>query len=714
MDESFKDYINLIENNKIKKESEISAINNFKNIYDIINRYEPQKYTCDEIIDDSDRRLEFLIHSVNIALTNRNMDQNSAEIVLQMFETIYNYLYKESDLKEIEIPNNLKENLFNRMFMPNSSQLMFAITLLKENKRIFNTEFDGKDFSQTIDQGLHTNITEVLKIERNNLPHLLGLTNDGSLYEFYRKVFINSKITEIIRTLDIKDPSNKTFDKRAFNQKFKDFFGLDYSMDNYIKLINWRYNAKDDYLQKKGIVVTEIERELLNKTCDFTPKSRTLDFYCNENMTNLLIKENSKVVEFVYEYIRNKIIEKSNNKKGINELKRILNEDELKQLLDKGLTINKKIIDKYVEQKKYKFEDDKIFKESFINKFGYSYPLINYNELISKNISFYNFSLFKNINSIIVDYDSSGKKIESNVFLVSYAKKKITSIKEKVRELISNKDKKYDDAITSNLIDQDLDSLYIMNLKSLLSFPVEDRYYFRFGFIANDKRKQDDKVIEENTEKNDNITLIGFKSASEEEKSRLSRMEVGEMSKIEHHLTCETNITLNYYQYITDFARRGVEYPIDMLVENGDDKLGRKSRILKMSNPMDRLNQYIKVFNYNNYYNNIDYKESEKYEKLLIDNICNIMCEYKELKETKIKIMQCKLNKLKTKKLDRNDIIKYESDINNEVNKLNEITFYYDNVKLYFNEYENYFKEKNNQDIIKENNIINIDNHKRR
>lgn len=711
MDESFKDYINLIENNKIKKESEISAINNFKNIYDIINRYEPQKYTCDEIIDDSDRRLEFLIHSVNIALTNRNMDQNSAEIVLQMFETIYNYLYKESDLKEIEIPNNLKENLFNRMFMPNSSQLMFAITLLKENKRIFNTEFDGKDFSQTIDQGLHTNITEVLKIERNNLPHLLGLTNDGSLYEFYRKVFINSKITEIIRTLDIKDPSNKTFDKRAFNQKFKDFFGLDYSMDNYIKLINWRYNAKDDYLQKKGIVVTEIERELLNKTCDFTPKSRTLDFYCNENMTNLLIKENSKVVEFVYEYIRNKIIEKSNNKKGINELKRILNEDELKQLLDKGLTINKKIIDKYVEQKKYKFEDDKIFKESFINKFGYSYPLINYNELISKNISFYNFSLFKNINSIIVDYDSSGKKIESNVFLVSYAKKKITSIKEKVRELISNKDKKYDDAITSNLIDQDLDSLYIMNLKSLLSFPVEDRYYLRFGFIVNDKRKQDDKVIEENTEKNDNITLIGFKSVSEEEKNRLSRMEVGEMSKIEHHLTCETNMTSNYYQYITDFARRGVEYPIDMLVENGDDKLGRKSRILKMSNPMDRLNQYIKVFNYNNYYDNIDYKESEKYEKLLIDNICNIMYEYKELKETKIKIMQYKL---KTKKLDRNDIIKYESDINNEVNKLNEITFYYDNVKLYFNEYENYLKEKNNQDIIKENNIINIDNHKRR
>ena len=711
MDESFKYYINLIDNNKIKKESEIAAINNFKNIYDVINYYEPQKYTYDEIIGDSDRRLEFLISSVNIALTNRNMDQNSAEIILQMFEAIYNYLYKKSDLKEIEIPKNLKENIFNRMFIPNSSQLMFATTLLKENKRIFDMEFDGKDFSQTIDQGLHTYITEILKIERNNLPHLLGLTNDGSLYEFYRKIFINSKITEIIKSLDIKDPKNKNFDTNAFNQKFKDFFGLDYNMDNYIKLINWRYNAKDDYLQKKGIVVTENEKEILNKTCDFTPKSKTLDFYCDENMTNLLIKENSKVNEFVHEYIRKIIIEKSNTKKGINELKQILNEDELKQLLDKRTNFNEKIINKYVEQKKYKFEDDKIFKDSFINRFGYSYPLINYNELISKNISFYNFSLFKNINSIIVDYDSSGKKIESEVFLVSYAEKKITSIKEKVKDLISQKDKKYEYAVTSDFVDQDLDSLYIMNLKSLLSFPVEDRYYFRFGFIENDKRKQDDKVIEENSEKNDNITLIGFKNATEEEKNRLVKMEIGEMSKINHHLTCETNITSNYYQYITDFARRGVEYPVDMLVENGDDKLGRKSRILKMSNPMDRLNQYIKIFNYNNYYNNIDYKESEKYEKMLIDNICNIMYEYKELKETKIKIMQYKL---KTKKIDSNEIIKYESDINNEISKLNEINSYYDNVKLYFNEYEKYVEEKNDQNIIKENNIINTDNHKRR
>ena len=196
-DDFIKHFFNLINKNKKKKKLEIDSINNFQSIYNIINYYEPQMYTYDEIITNSDIRLEFLANAVNIAFTNKNMDQNTIDVVLQMFEGIYNYLYKESDLEEIEIPCSLKENLFNRMFIPNYSQLTFATTLLKENKRIFDSEFDGRDFSQTINEGLHKNITEVLRIEKNNLPHLLGLTNDGSLYEFYRKTFINNKIAEI-------------------------------------------------------------------------------------------------------------------------------------------------------------------------------------------------------------------------------------------------------------------------------------------------------------------------------------------------------------------------------------------------------------------------------------------------------------------------------------------------------------------------------------
>ena len=709
MNDAFiKYFLNLINNNKSKKKIEIDSINNFQNIYNIINYYEPQRYTYDEIITNSDKRLEFLVSAVNTAFMNKNMDPNTIDMILQMFEGIYNYLYKESDLEEIEIPSSLKENLFNRMFIPNYSQLTFATTLLKENKRIFDSEFDGRDFSQTISEGLHKNITEILKIEKNNLPHLLGLTNDGSLYEFYRKIFINNKIAEIIKTLDIKDPQNKNFNTKEFNRKFKEFFGLNYNQENYIKLINWRYNAKEDYLKRKGIVVTENEKEILNKTCDFTPKSKTLDFYCNDHAIDLLIKENSRVSDFVYEYIRKHIVEKGNTKNGNNELKQIFEEDELKRIFDKNINSNKKvireIINKYVEQKNYKFEDEKKFKDNFINKFGYSYPLINYNELISKNISFYNFSLFKNINSIIVDYDSSGKKIESDVFLVSYAKEKIKSIKEKGKVLISKKDKKYDEAVVNNSNDDNLDSNYIMNLKSLLSFPIEDRYYFRFGFTSKDKRKQDDRLIEENTEKNDNITLIGFKISSDEEKSRISSMEHGEMSKIERHLSCETNITSNYYQYITDFTRKGIEYPIDMIVESEEGEL-RKTRILKISNPMNGLNQYIKLFN-NYYYNkNINYEYSKEYEKWLIDNITKNLYEYKILKEIKIKTMKYRLE---TNTLNQNEITKYETNINNEIKNLNELELYYDKVKQYFHEYNNYIDEKANE------NNINIDDHKMR
>ena len=181
-------------------------------------------------------------------------------------------------------------------------------------------------------------------------------------------------------------------------------------------------------------------------------------------------------------------------------------------------------------------------------------------------------------------------------------------------------------------------------------------------------------------------------------------MEHGEMSKIERHLSCETNITSNYYQYITDFTRKGIEYPIDMIVESEEGEL-RKTRILKISNPMNGLNQYIKLFN-NYYYNkNINYEYSKEYEKWLIDNITKNLYEYKILKEIKIKTMKYRLE---TNTLNQNEITKYETNINNEIKNLNELELYYDKVKQYFHEYNNYIDEKANE------NNINIDDHKMR
>lgn len=175
------------------------------------------------------------------------------------------------------------------------------------------------------------------------------------------------------------------------------------------------------------------------------------------------------------------------------------------------------------------------------------------------------------------------------------------------------------------------------------------------------------------------------------------------MLKFDCYLSCETNITSNYHQYITDFTRRGIEYPIDMLVESEEGEL-RKTRILKISKPMDCLNQYIKLFN-NNYNKKINYEYLKEYEIWLIDNIIKNLYEYKVLKELKIKTMKYRLE---TRVLNQNEIIKYETKINNEIKNLKEFELYYNRVKQYFRKYNNYIDEKT-----KENNIS-INKHKRR
>jgi len=693
MDVNFvKDLRKVMNNNKKYKENYDTNINNFEKIYEIINYYNPQYYSYKEIIIDSERRLKFLNNAIDIVITNENIGENIRDILIQMIDKLYNCLYRESDLVEIEIPSDLKDNLFNNNLLISTSELLFLTTILKENKEIYETDFKNKNFSQTIKEGLHTGITKLLRIDKKNLSHLLGVTNDGSLYEFYRKVFVNNKIKEIINSLDNKDVTNNNFNMEEFNQKFKDFFGLDFNHTNYKKIINWRYNAKEDYLKKKDIIVTEEEKEKLNKTCDYVPKSKAIDFYCDENSIKLLCYENERINKFIIKYVRNSIIKKQNN--NSKELKEIFKDDELKLLLDKNIKSDetiKNLVNKYIKQKKYKFEKEKEFKKSFMNKFGYSYPLINYNELLTKNISFYNFSLFKNLNSIIVDYESTGKKIDSNVFLVSYNRMKRKKAKLKTKEIIIERDKKYEEAAFEDLVDDSLDKNYIMNLKSLLSFPIEDRYYFKFGFTKKDKIKQDDKLIEDNTSKNSNITLIGFKTSSEEEQERLNNLQTN--GHIEHKLTCETNLSSNYHQYVTDFIRFGREYPIDLIVEEGVNKYNKtfKIKFIPPQSPSANIRKYIDLFNEYQYNKNNNYEESFIYEKSLIEKIKKLLYSHISTKEMEIKIMEYKLKK---NKIDNYKINYYENNIKNNIKKLNELKTYYEEVTRYFSNYEDYIYKK--------------------
>lgn len=688
-DKNYESILNLFNYNKQIKKEEIKSINKFKKIYNLIKKYDHIPFKYDEMVTNPDIRIVFLMESVRIVFENPEVDQNTRDIVLQMYEELYDYLYKDSKLSEIEIPDDLIKNLFNKNIIPDESMIRFIMALIRENKRIFDFEIKGKYFSQMIDTGFHKGITEELKIKEENLSHLFGLTNDGSLYEFYRKTMLDYKIKQILNSLGFESFQDANFDYEQFNFKFKEEFGLDYTEENRIKIINWRYDAPDDYLKRRGISVTPLERIILNQIYYIAPKSNALDFYCMIDSVKLLQKENNEIRDFMFKYIKDQIILKFSNKNNIftkKELELISNSD-----INDSNAIN--LINKYIESKKYKFDEDKNFKMSFIGKFGYSYPLMNYYELLSKNVGFYNFSLFKNLNSIIVDYNSFGKKIESEVFLTSYSYDKMHNIKDIIINLLEDKDRIYEQAVMGEISNVGLDINYINNSRSLLCFPENDRYYFRYGFISRDKQKQDDQIIMSNAPSSHNITLIGFKSNSEE-KERLKKFEGNSKKKFKHFLNCETNITANYYQYMTDFIRNGIEYPIDILDERYETSHNGKRKILKVARPLEKLLRYMIIleeckFNMQyNYNNEIDLVNEIEH------NIYNIVDEYKKTSLIKISVMKYRLE---TKKISKENIYEYNKKLEKEMEDIEKMIKYLDEYLLYIkkdNNYENNKKQK--------------------
>ena len=688
MDYSFD---NLFEKNKLIKEEDIKKINNFKKIYNMVREYEYIPFRYDDIITNSDIRIEFLIETIRIVIDNQVMDSNTRDIILQMYEELYNYFYKDSELNEIEIPEDLIRNIFSRTIIPSEMQIRLIMNLIRENKRIFNSEMKGRYFSQTLDEGLHKGITKELKIEEKNLSHLLGLTNEGSLYEFYRKTMLEEVILQILNFLNVDSLADVNLNKEEFNKIFKMKFGLEYSEENKIKIINWRYNALDEYLQKRGITVTDEEREALNQSYDFAAKSMTLDFYSKINNVELLIKENEKIRIFIFEYIRKEIINKGKLKNNLNELKKLFSKEEI-ELLFSTNTINDRmegLLIKYIEYTKYKFEEDKQFKNSFINKFGYSYPLMNYYELLSKNIGFYNFSLFKNLNSIIVDYDSFGKKIESDVFLASYSQNKMSDLGELINKLINEKDSKYEKAMLGDSTDNALDNNYIMNMKSLLSFPLDERYYFNYGFISRDKQKQDDKILKENGSSVYNITLIGFKTDTDEV-NRLKCLENTKRKKIKHFLNCETNITSDYYQYVTDFVRNGVEYPLDILDERSDMPYNRKRKILKIIKPFDKLRKYMTLFETCKSNMSTDFSSNIEFAKYLRQKMYKIIDDYEIMSLVNTRVMRYRLE---MKNISQKDIYEYRSNIEKEMSSRNSLMEQLNKYRKYVDETINYYDD---------------------
>lgn len=679
----------IIKSNEVKKQKYIDAINNYKMIYTLISNYYPQEKKYSEIIFNPDARVRFLLDSVNLTSNSDIMDDNTKDLILNMIQKIFNYLLDGENLEPIEVPLDIKNNLFDTTHLVNESELRFVFKLIQANKNIFDKEFRKKNFSQIINEGLHTGIIESLKIEEQNLSHLLGLTNFGSLYEFYRKSFVNKSIMKIVLSLDTKIPYEKNIDIEKFKIEFKKVYGIDYTHENYIKLINWKFDPGNTEESDKSI--TDEERESLNLTYDIIGKANTLNFYSDSSNFDELIEENNMVNTFVYNYIRNHILEIKSNKKGLNDLKSIYNENELEIILNDSKSIDESLLMKYVKESKYNFSEEKEFKDSFLKKFGYQYPLVNYNELVKKSIEFYNFSLFNNLNSIIVDYDGHQKKIRSSVFLVSYDSKEREKNSIKTKDLINKKDKRYyDAAYKENAIDTGLDHSYIDSLKSILQFPAKERYYYKYGFLSRDKRNVDDEIIKLNTSKNDSFTLIGFVD-SDEEKERLLDLENGPIESFVHDMRCETNISSDYYTYMTDFTRYGREYPVDMIMEGeaaGDYQL---TKILKMSSPTDLVNYYAAAFNELQY--KYDYNKVKEYENIIIDTINKKLNEITEIKETSYLILEHQITKSHTKDHNKDN---YKNELSNLRKEIKELKKLRNDLKEYFEEYKSYFNDDNN------------------
>ena len=69
--------LNIINKNYNEKITNLRVLNSFKTLYDITGKYEKNDKSYEEVISDSDSRIEFLINSVTIALTNKKLDNKN-------------------------------------------------------------------------------------------------------------------------------------------------------------------------------------------------------------------------------------------------------------------------------------------------------------------------------------------------------------------------------------------------------------------------------------------------------------------------------------------------------------------------------------------------------------------------------------------------------------------------------------------------------------
>lgn len=708
-----KNIIQLIEKNQIIKASETETINKLKKLYELISKYKEPEYSFEDMIHNPGTRLNFLSSSIEILLNEDYISDDIRELGLNMFDSLYSYFTENSKLEDVVIPRTMKDKMFieggikkESLLIPTSNEMYFLFLMMLENKRIYSSEFKGKDLSIKITQGLHKNITELMEIKEENLSHLLGTNNKAhSLYEFYRK--------------NIIDEQNKNLGKpgtEAFESGIEKKYGITYQ-----ELLEYEYKETDLIKKLEDGILTEEQANNLRESYFSAPKGRAIDFYASKEGFIKLIEENNRCSDFIYQYMRDKIVEeklknKQQRKSLLNSLPYESQEEKeefSKKMLDqKNYKTNSKEIKKYINDYFIVYsanlkndESYSGFREEFKKRFKYDYPLIDYYESIIKNVSFYNFSLMRNLNSLIVDFqyipnkyfepDFNFERDNADTFLVSYSEAKKNNQIRLYREKVNQENE------TVQSEEYDITDDYIAALKSLYMFPSEDRYYFEQTF----KPLQAGRL---NLIKDDNLNyyMMGF-CTSVEEKAKLEDLNLEIDDSIIRSHRCITNRTESFREYVGKYTRLGQEYAIGVIEESpaigsGTNEKSETNKFPGGNGPQPKkiicindvgpngLLRYIEMFNdYRIGIKNGNFRNKE-YEKRLIDSINGIVDGYKRLIETRIKVLDYKKALYS---FNKNDIENYDYLINKEIIALDKFEKYYEKTKYYFKEYENIFEE---------------------
>lgn len=255
--------------------------------------------------------------------------------------------------------------------------------------------------------------TILVKYKNDELSEKLKMVIEDNIDFIFD--FINGNIKEITFNVPAVIEQNK------FNDNY---IPTDEELKELFALINFNNINLNKYFAGSNLCI-----QLPNKTIH---QNITKEIYIGkENIAHLLgitsTKSSLKEIYETQDKINNpEIYDKDGipKKKEYNTAYRIVDYYTTGSGLNELLKINSKIREDR-EKNKHGYNEDGTIKDSYKKEFkiniGYSYPIIEYNKLLAKNIALLNFANLSSIKEIIVDNQSENQEgINTECYLVSY------------------------------------------------------------------------------------------------------------------------------------------------------------------------------------------------------------------------------------------------------------------------------------------------------